>query len=178
MAFTYNEPTIFLEYALDTATLAKQKGGGNLFYLSLIFCFVLSLGMTCIFKSNGYESEFAIDRCVGLIDAFNIDLKSFSDKFYRTLCKARLQPVLDTIKRLYDKKIWVEVTTLVIPGENDSDEELTAIAEFIASISKDIPWHVTPFYPDYKMTDKMYIHISFICLCSDQLLLQLCIVDI
>eukprot|EP01107_Rhizomastix_libera_P010883 TRINITY_DN28213_c0_g1_i1.p1 TRINITY_DN28213_c0_g1~~TRINITY_DN28213_c0_g1_i1.p1 ORF type:complete len:380 (+),score=46.57 TRINITY_DN28213_c0_g1_i1:27-1142(+) len=136
MAFTYSEPTVFLEYALDTAVIAKQRG------------------LHCVFKSNGFESEFAVDKMVGLIEAANIDLKSFRDEFYRKICHSRLQPVLDTIKRMHDRGIWVEVTTLVIPGENDSVEELTAIANFIAGIDPNIPWHVTPFHPDYKMTDK------------------------
>jgi pyruvate formate lyase activating enzyme len=136
VAYTYSEPTIFFEYAIDTARLAHARGLKN------------------VFKSNGYESADTVDKMVGLIDAANIDLKSFSDAFYRRLCKARLEPVLATIRRLVERGIWTEVTTLVIPGENDSDEELAAIAQFLVSVSADIPWHVTPFHPDYQMADK------------------------
>ncbi|KAH3756271.1 AmmeMemoRadiSam system radical SAM enzyme [Pelomyxa schiedti] len=149
MAFTYNEPTIFFEYALDTAAIAKAKG------------------IKCIFKSNGYESALAVSKMVGLIDAVNVDLKSFRDEFYRTLCKARVQPVLDTIARLKRAGIWVEVTTLIIPGENDSDEEVRAIADFIASVDPNIPWHITPFHPDYQMTDKPRTPISTLTRAGD-----------
>eukprot|EP01105_Mastigella_eilhardi_P011186 TRINITY_DN2584_c0_g1_i2.p1 TRINITY_DN2584_c0_g1~~TRINITY_DN2584_c0_g1_i2.p1 ORF type:complete len:242 (-),score=56.68 TRINITY_DN2584_c0_g1_i2:127-852(-) len=136
MAFTYSEPTIFLEYALDTARLAHQKG------------------LKAVFKSNGYESAYAVSKMVGLIDAVNVDLKAFKDSFYQTECKARVQPVMDTIVRLKQAGIWVEVTTLVIPNENDSNEELAQIAQFLASVDPLIPWHVTPFHPDFKMTNK------------------------
>ena len=136
MAFTYNEPTIFFEYALDTARLAKERG------------------IKVIFKSNGYESALAVEKMTGLVDAVNVDLKSFRDDFYKSLCKARLQPVLDTIRRLKEVGIWVEVTTLVIPGENDSDDELNGIAQFLASLDQNIPWHVTPFHPDYQVCSR------------------------
>ena len=142
IAFTYNEPTIFLEYAMDVATLAKKEG------------------MKCIFKSNGFESAYTLEKLAPLIDAFNIDLKSFNDSFYQKVCHSRLQPVLDCIRTLHEKGIWVEVTTLLINGLNDSDEELEKIAKFIYEISPDIPWHITPFRPEYKMQDKEY-YISF-----------------
>lgn len=136
VAYTYSEPTIFFEYAIDTARLAHEHGLLN------------------VFKSNGFESARTVERMVGLIDAANIDLKSFSDAFYRNVCHARLQPVLDTIRRLHAAGIWTEVTTLIVPGENDSDDELRAIAQFIASVDANIPWHVTQFHPAYHMTDK------------------------
>ena len=136
IAYTYNEPTIFLEYALDCARLAHEQG------------------MINIFKSNGYETKETVERMTGLIDAINIDLKSFSDEFYRRNSKARLQPVLDTIRNCFEAGIWTEVTTLIIPGENDSDDELRACAQYLVSVSPTIPWHVTAFYPMYKMTDK------------------------
>lgn len=135
VAYTYSEPTIFFEYAIDTAKLAHEAGLMN------------------VFKSNGFESAHTVDRMVGLIDAANIDLKSFNDAWYRRVCKGRLEPVLATIRKLHEVGIWTEVTTLVIPGENDSDDELTAIAQFLASVSLDIPWHVTPFHPDYQWAD-------------------------
>lgn len=135
IAYTYNEPAIFFEYAYDTAKLAHKKGIKN------------------VFVSNGYESKEALDKVKPYLDGINIDLKSFSDDFYRKICKARLQPVLENIKRTFEMGIWVEVTTLVIPGKNDSEKELTKIAKFIANISNSIPWHVSRFFPHYKMID-------------------------
>jgi len=136
IAFTYNEPTIFAEYAKDTMKLAKKQG------------------LYGVFVSNGFETEEALDFLEGSIDAFNIDLKSFREEFYRKVCKAKLAPVLDTIKSIHKRGKWLEITTLIIPDENDSKQELTQIAEFIAGISKDIPWHISAFHPDYKMKDK------------------------
>ncbi|OGV96779.1 AmmeMemoRadiSam system radical SAM enzyme [Microgenomates group bacterium RBG_16_45_19] len=135
IAYTYNEPAIFVEYAHDTAVLAKKQGLKN------------------IFVSNGYESVESLDYMEHLLDAINIDIKSFSEAFYRQYCRAKLQPVLDTIKRVFKRKIHLELTTLVIPGKNDSVKELTAIANFIKQISPHIPWHVTAFHPDYLMAD-------------------------
>lgn len=137
IAYTYNEPTIFFEYAYDTAVLAKEKEIKN------------------VFVSNGYLSKEALDKIKNYLDAINIDLKSFSDSFYNKICKAKLKPVLDCIKRVYDAGIWLEITTLIIPGENDSFEELTKIANFIASIDKGIPWHISRFFPQYRMGDKI-----------------------
>lgn len=134
IAYTYNEPAIFVEYAHDTAVLAKKAGLNN------------------IFVSNGYESPESLNYMDGLLDAINIDIKSFSDDFYRELCKAKLQPVLDTVKRVYERKIHLEITTLIIPGKNDSSKELTQIAKFIKSISLNIPWHVTAFHPAHQLT--------------------------
>lgn len=135
IAYTYTEPTIFFEYAYDTARIAKKKGLYN------------------IFVTNGYMSREAIDNINPHLDAVNIDLKSFSDDFYKKRCKARLEPVLDSIRYMKKLRIWVEVTTLIIPGLNDSKEELKDIAGFIAEIGIDIPWHISRFHPDY-----MYIN--------------------
>ncbi len=135
IAYTYNEPAIFLEYAYDTAKLANKKGLKN------------------IFVTNGYETEEALKLIKPYLDAMNIDLKSFNDDFYKKICKARLQPVLDTIKFAHKLGIWIEITTLLIPTKNDSDEELKKIADFISDIDKNIPWHITAFHPDYKMKD-------------------------
>ena len=135
IAYTYNEPSIFFEYAYDTAVLAHKAGLKN------------------VYVSNGYSSVEAVDKMDGLLDAINIDLKSFSQKFYNQFCKASLEPVLESIKYYHKKGIWLEITTLLIPGKNDSDEELKEIAEFIAGVSKDIPWHISKFHPDYKMKD-------------------------
>ncbi|MCH8328924.1 MAG: AmmeMemoRadiSam system radical SAM enzyme [Nanoarchaeota archaeon] len=135
IAYTYNEPSIFFEYAYDTAKLANKKGIKN------------------VFVTNGYETEEALKLLKPYLNAMNIDLKSFNDEFYKKICKARLQPVLDTIKLAHELGIRIEITTLIIPGKNDSDAELKKIANFISSIDKNIPWHVNAFHPDYKMVD-------------------------
>ena len=132
ISYTYTEPTIFFEYAYDTARLARAAGLRN------------------VFVTNGYMTRQALDTVKPYLDAANVDLKSFSDDSYRKTCKARLQPVLDTIAAMHELGIWQEVTTLVIPGENDSDEELTKIAEFLSRIDVHIPWHISQFHPDYK----------------------------
>jgi pyruvate formate lyase activating enzyme len=136
ISYTYTEPTIFMEYALDTARLARARGLRN------------------VFVSNGFMTEASATALAELIDGDNIDLKSFRDDHYRKICKARLQPVLDTIVRLKSLGVWLEVTTLVIPGLNDSSEELTDIAQFIKGVGAGVPWHVTAFYPTYKMLDR------------------------
>ena len=127
---TYTEPTIFFEYAHD-ARLAHEHG------------------LPTIFVSNGYMTEEALAAIHPWLDACNIDLKSFRDRFYRTTCKARLKPVLDTIERIGKSDIWMELTTLVVPGLNDSPEELRDIARFIAAIDPGIPWHIIRFFPAY-----------------------------
>ena len=132
ISYTYTEPTIFFEYAFDTAKLAREAGLYN------------------IFVTNGYMTRQALDAIRPYLDAANVDLKSFSDGQYRKNCKARLQPVLDTIAAMKAQGVWVEVTTLVIPGENDSPEELGQIAEFLAGVDRMIPWHVSRFHPDYE----------------------------
>jgi len=136
IAFTYNEPVVVFEYAYDTFKLAKQNG------------------IKTVFVSSGYETKEAIDTIKPYLNAANIDLKAFTDRFYRKICGARLKPVLDSIEYTYKQGIWIEITTLIIPGENDSKEELRDIARFIASIDKNIPWHVSRFYPMYKMLDR------------------------
>jgi len=132
IAYTYTEPTIFFEYAYDIAVLAHEKGIKN------------------IFVTNGYQTPETIEKMKGVIDAANVDLKSFSEEFYRKVCSARLRPVLEAIRLMYEVGIHIEVTTLVVPRKNDSDEELTEIASFLADISADIPWHVSRFYPNYR----------------------------
>ncbi|MDP8216656.1 MAG: AmmeMemoRadiSam system radical SAM enzyme [Candidatus Kaelpia imicola] len=132
ISYTYTEPTVFFEYAYDIAKIAQKEGLHN------------------IFVTNGYMSIEAIDMIAPYLDAANIDLKSFRDDFYVKHCKAHLKPVLDSIRYMRERGIWIEITTLIIPGENDSDEELTQIADFIASIGIEIPWHISRFHPDYK----------------------------
>jgi pyruvate formate lyase activating enzyme len=136
IAYTYTEPAVFFDYALDTARLAQKKGIKN------------------IFVTNGYLSEMALKEVAPYLDGANVDLKSFKDQTYRDLCGARLQPVLDSIRRMKKMKIWVEVTTLLIPGINDSEEELKEIAEFIRSCDPGIPWHISRFHPTYRLMDK------------------------
>jgi len=136
IAYTYNEPTIFIEFVKDTAIEARKKGLKN------------------ILVTNGFMTKECLDFIGKYIDAINIDLKAFSDKFYRKNCKARLKPVLETIKNAYKKGIHIEITTLLIPGENDSKSEIQKIAKFISSIDKNIPWHISRFFPMYKMIDK------------------------
>ena len=136
ISYTYVEPTIFYEFAYDTGIIAKEKGIKN------------------VFVSNGYMSKETCKHSREFLDAINIDLKAFTDKFYKEVCKAKLQPVLDSIKLMHELGVWVEVTTLIIPGWNDSEAELREIARFIKSVSDCIPWHVTAFYPTYKMLDR------------------------
>jgi pyruvate formate lyase activating enzyme len=135
IAYTYTEPTIFMELCADCGTLAKAAGLKN------------------VFVSNGYMTPEAVDFAADWLDAINIDLKSFNDDYYKNLCKARLKPVLDTIKYIAKHTdIWMELTTLIIPGSNDSDDELKAIADFIVSkTGSDTPWHISRFFPTYKM---------------------------
>ncbi|MDD5409511.1 MAG: AmmeMemoRadiSam system radical SAM enzyme [Candidatus Omnitrophica bacterium] len=132
IAYTYTEPTIYFEFALETAKLAKEAGLYN------------------IFVSNGYMSPEAVDLLKPYLDAANIDLKFFKDASYQRICSAHLKPVLDSILNLKEAGVWIEITTLVIPGENDSLEELSGIAGFIAGVNRDIPWHLSRFHADYK----------------------------
>ncbi|TKJ30188.1 MAG: AmmeMemoRadiSam system radical SAM enzyme [Chloroflexi bacterium B3_Chlor] len=136
IAYTYTEPTVFFEYAYDAAKLAHQEGIKN------------------IFVTNGYMTLEALEEISPYLDAANVDLKSFSDAFYRRVCGARLQPVLETIEAMHQRGVWVEVTTLLIPGLNDSDDELRRIAQFVHEVGPDIPWHISRFTPRYKMRDK------------------------
>jgi len=135
ISYTYTEPTIFFEYAYDTARLAKDAGLAN----NIV--------------TNGYMTEEALTVIRPYLDAANVDLKAFKDETYRKVCGARLEPVLDSIRRMKKLGIWVEVTTLVVPGMNDGEEELAGIARFIAGVDPDIPWHISRFHPDYEYTD-------------------------
>lgn len=135
IAYTYTEPTVFFEYALATAKIAKEAGLKN------------------VFVTNGYQTEEAITKMAGVIDAVNVDLKSFSEDFYQRICGAKLKPILNNIKLFHEKGIWVEVTTLIIPENNDSAAELKKIAGFLANISPDLPWHLSRFHGDYKMAN-------------------------
>ncbi len=136
ISYTYTEPTIYFELAFDTARLAVQAGLKN------------------VFVTNGYITPEALQVIRPYLHAANIDLKGFRDDFYREVCGARLQPVLDAIRLYKEFGIWIEITTLIIPGHNDSDEDLVGIAQFIRSVGEDIPWHVTRFHPTYKLMDQ------------------------
>ncbi|HEY3267913.1 MAG TPA: AmmeMemoRadiSam system radical SAM enzyme [Armatimonadota bacterium] len=135
IAFTYTEPTIYMEYAMEIGVLAKERGLLN------------------VWVTNGYMTEEAIDLIAPWVDAANIDLKGFNDRFYLKICGARHKPVCDAIRMMHERGIWVEVSTVVIPGYNDSDDDMRAIAGFIRGVSPDIPWHVNAFQPEYRMAD-------------------------
>lgn len=144
ISYTYTEPTIFFEYSYDISRLAHQVGIAN------------------VYVTNGYMTREMLELFQGLsdghepwLDAANVDLKAFRDETYRQVCKARLQPVLDSLKAMKELGVWVEVTTLVVPGMNDSEEELRDIATFIATeLGVETPWHVSRFHPDYQMLDR------------------------
>ncbi len=136
IAYTYVEPTVFLEYALDVGRLARGAGLRNLFV------------------TDGYATPEAVGLLAGVLDAANVDLKSFDDAFYRRLCGARLAHVLEAIEAYHAAGTWLELTTLVIPGHNDSDAELRALTEWIVErLGPGVPWHVSRFHPAYRMSD-------------------------
>ena len=137
IAYTYSEPTIFFEYAYDTARLAHEEGLKN------------------VFVSNGYMTAAATEIIGPYLDGICIDLKGISEKFYREISGGNLGPVLDTIRLMHSMGVWVEIVTLIIPGVNDSAEEMRWTAEAIKGISESIPWHVSRFYPAYRMTDHL-----------------------
>jgi pyruvate formate lyase activating enzyme len=144
IAYTYTEPTIFFEYTYDIARLAHQTG------------------IASVYVTNGYMTPEMLELFQGIgadhepwLDAANVDLKAFRDETYRKVCGARLQPVLESLVKMKELGVWVEVTTLVVPEMNDSDTELLEIARFIASeLGVETPWHVSRFHPDYRMPDR------------------------
>ncbi|RQD55703.1 MAG: AmmeMemoRadiSam system radical SAM enzyme [Desulfonatronovibrio sp. MSAO_Bac4] len=137
ISYTYSEPTIFIELLLETADLAQKSGLKN------------------IIVSNGFQSPQCMNAMDGYIDAANIDLKAFSEDFYSKYCGARLKPVLQNLVRIRKMGWWLEVTTLLIPGLNDSPEELEQMAGFICNeLGEDTPWHISRFHPTFKMTDR------------------------
>ena len=135
IAYTYTEPTIFYELAYDTAVLARKQGLKN------------------IFVTSGFINEAPLRELATVLDAANIDLKFFKEESYRRISRVRLQPILDAIRLYHQLGVWVEVTTLMVPGINDSDEELDGIARFVHSVGVEVPWHISQFYPAYKMSD-------------------------
>lgn len=143
ISYTYTEPTMFYEYSYETARLASASGLKN------------------IFVTNGYISKEALTTIAPYLDAANIDLKGFSEVFYRDVVHAKLSEVLDSIVEYRKQGVWIEVTTLVIPGLNDSESELRNLAEFIVTnLGADTPWHVSGFHPMYKMTDRTRTPLS------------------
>ena len=137
IAYTYTEPTIYFEFAFDTAKLAHAKGIKN------------------VFVTNGYMTSEALQMISPYLDAANVDLKAFNASFYKDVVKARLEPVKETLKLMKSLGIFVEVTTLLVPGLNDDKHELEMLAEFIAnSLGSETPWHISRFHPTYKLLDR------------------------
>jgi pyruvate formate lyase activating enzyme len=137
IAYTYTEPTIYFEFAYDTARIARTRGLRN------------------VFVTNGYMSGRALEMIAPYLDAANVDLKAFEDDYYKTFCAARLEPVLDTLRHMKKLGIWVEVTTLVVTGLNDDPDELQRLADFIGGeLGPETPWHISRFHPTYRMTDR------------------------
>lgn len=133
IAYTYTEPVVFLEYVIDSAKLTIDNK------------------LKTVFVTNGYITPETLKTLAPYLHAANIDLKSFNDEFYRTYCGARLSPILESIKLHKQLGIWIEITTLIIPGLNDSEENLRNIAKFIRNLDPNIPWHVSRFYPSHKL---------------------------
>lgn len=144
ISYTYTEPTIFFELMLDTAKLARQSGLKN------------------VMVTNGYMSEPAFEMMQPYLDAANIDLKAFSENFYKKYCQARMQPVLDTIKRMKESNIWIELTTLLIPDLNTDETEIRQLIDFILNLKRDIPWHVSRFFPHFQLQDILPTQIDII----------------
>ncbi len=142
IAYTYNEPTVFCEFALRTMKLARKAHLKN------------------VWVSNGFMSKETLRLILPYLDAVNLDLKSFSDRFYLKICGGRLKPVLNNIESLFEAGVHLELTTLLIPGLNDSETELKQMADFIKSLSPKIPWHLSRFFPSYQMLDRLPTALS------------------
>lgn len=137
IAYTYSEPTIFFEYSLDIAKLAKEQGLKN------------------VYVTNGFMTREMLEMIQPYLDAANVDIKAFRDEPYRTLMGGHLKPVLESCKTIKAMGIWLEVTTLIVPDVNDDPDELREMASFIyEELGPETPWHLSRFYPQYKMTDK------------------------
>ncbi len=145
IAWTYNEPTMWFEYTLDSAKIARRED------------------IKTIYVTNGYMSEESFEEIKPYLDAANIDLKGMSEKFYQDLCEARLEPVLDTIVRMHDAKIHIEITNLMIPGYNDSDEDIHSLVKFMVDeVGVEVPLHFTRFFPQYQMQELPPTEIKYL----------------
>jgi pyruvate formate lyase activating enzyme len=137
IAYTYTEPTVFFEFALDTAKRAHAEGLRN------------------VFVTNGYMTREALEAIGPALDAANVDLKAFSRSYYKDLCGAKLEPVQETLRNMASMGVFVEVTTLIVPGLNDAPDELNALALFLVNdLGPDTPWHISRFHPTYRLTDR------------------------
>ncbi|MDD5499942.1 MAG: AmmeMemoRadiSam system radical SAM enzyme [Candidatus Nanoarchaeia archaeon] len=137
IAYTYTEPAIAIEYWMEAMKIAKNKGLKN------------------VLVTNGYISKEVLKKIHSLIDEMNIDLKAFNERFYQEICRAKLGPVLETIKLSKKSGIWIEITMLIIPGLNDSIKEIEKSAEFIKSVDENIPLHLSRYFPSYEMSNPM-----------------------
>ncbi|MCL5674105.1 MAG: AmmeMemoRadiSam system radical SAM enzyme [Deltaproteobacteria bacterium] len=135
ISYTYTDPAVFFDYSLETMSLAHKSGLKN------------------IFVTNGYYTHESVEAAKDLLDAANIDIKFFKDENYRRVCGGTLKPVLESIKEFYSLGVHIELTTLLIDDYNNNDEEIKSIADFIYSVNSDIPWHISRFFPLYKMKD-------------------------
>ncbi|OPY23583.1 MAG: pyruvate formate lyase-activating enzyme 1 [Methanobacterium sp. PtaU1.Bin097] len=145
IAWTYNEPTMWFEYTLDSAKIARKED------------------IKTIYVTNGYMSEESFQEIKPYLDAANIDLKGMTEKFYQDLCEARLEPVLDTIVKMHDAKIHIEITNLMIPGYNDSDEDIRSLVKFMADeVGVEVPLHFTRFFPQYQMQELPPTEIKYL----------------
>lgn len=149
ISYTYTEPTIFMEYALDVGRLAHAAGIKN------------------VFVSNGFMTEESLAVMAPYLDAANVDLKAFTDRFYHDQCGAKLEPVLKTLERMKQAGIWLEVTTLLIPGLNDDPAELRELALFLHHLGAEIPWHISRFHPTYRLTDRPPTPVSTLRMARD-----------
>jgi len=137
ISYTYTEPTIYYELAMETGKLAHKEGIKN------------------IFVSNGYMTKQAVDMSADWLDAANIDLKAYNDKFYKEICNSKLDFVLDTLKNMKSAGIFIEITTLLVPELNDDKKELQKISSFIVNnLGPETPWHISRYHPTYKMLDR------------------------
>jgi pyruvate formate lyase activating enzyme len=144
ISYTYTEPTIFFEYAFEISRIAAERGLAN------------------IFVTNGFMTKQMIQTARPFLNAANVDLKSFREETYKKICKGRLAPVLENIETMKRSGIWIEVTTLIVPGLNDSENELKEIARFLAGVDVSIPWHISRFHPQYRMADSAVTPMSIL----------------
>ena len=136
IAYTYTEPTVFVEYALDTMKLAREKGLKN------------------VWVTNGYMSRETLDAIIPYLDAANVDFKGANDGVYEKYCGGKAEPVMENLKYLHEAGVHIEITTLIVPGINDKQDQVEKIAEFIAmELSREVPWHISRFFPAWKLQD-------------------------